>query len=172
MRNARRMHEGDAPERHVADADGGRHHHETGPKTSPSTQRRRGLDAGVNARPRERLWHLLALHNAHHSGKTPPPPSTQIRVFFRLFSPCSMTYLLCAHVSVGCLLTSIHQVTGLLHQDGVGRGVIAAPAVSMLYTCNATLLPSWWRATPVLLPVVYAAPTRTRGMNLLLLMLF
>eukprot|EP00962_Isochrysis_galbana_P018863 scaffold5473_cov147-Isochrysis_galbana.AAC.2 len=31
------------------------------------------------------------------------------------------SHLLCAHVHVRCLLTSIHQVTGFLHQDGVGR---------------------------------------------------
>eukprot|EP00962_Isochrysis_galbana_P031147 scaffold10136_cov126-Isochrysis_galbana.AAC.6 len=30
-------------------------------------------------------------------------------------------HLLCAHVHVGCLLTSVHQVTGFLHEDGVGR---------------------------------------------------
>eukprot|EP00962_Isochrysis_galbana_P030037 scaffold9715_cov113-Isochrysis_galbana.AAC.13 len=54
----------------------------------------------------------------------------------------------------------------------VSVGVLAAPAVCMLYTCNATLLPSWWRATPVLLPVLYAAPMRTRDMSLLHLILF
>eukprot|EP00962_Isochrysis_galbana_P050073 scaffold21539_cov150-Isochrysis_galbana.AAC.2 len=30
-------------------------------------------------------------------------------------------HLLCAHVQVGCLITSVHQVTGFLHEDGVGR---------------------------------------------------
>jgi len=44
----------------------------------------------------------------------------------------------------------------------VSVGVLATPAVCALYTCNATLLPFWWRATPVMLPVLYAAPMRTR----------
>eukprot|EP00962_Isochrysis_galbana_P012025 scaffold3385_cov119-Isochrysis_galbana.AAC.2 len=41
-------------------ADGGRPEPGAGLKTSPAFQRRRELDAGVIARPRERLWHSLA----------------------------------------------------------------------------------------------------------------
>jgi len=62
LRRAWSVHDGDAPQ--LPDADSGRYEHGTGPKVGPSSPPRRGLEAGAIARPRERLWDLLAWPSA------------------------------------------------------------------------------------------------------------